>query len=359
MKKEIFSVVRSIVAFILTKLILAAMIIDASGLAVSVVKAVETCLYTIIPALFGFMVISSFLLKSGLYRIVFKPFYLLFSYVIKLNEEEFGIFLLSLFGGYPVGAKLLVESHKKNTEHILPFCYCPGPGFVIAVVGIGIFSNAKVGLAVYISNVLTCVLLAIILSAKNKKGFPYKPQKSETNQSLKCSRDVFISSVMSASSALFPVCAIVVTFGVLNHVLRFYGIERIFALLGEGFDIFFFAVMEISNASKLPPSLSFLPIIAALFSFGGLCIITQIPAITKQKIPLKRFFLWRIPAALMSALICKLIVINGLLTIDYTVPVITRATGVILPSQAQNPIASAALLIMSMILVKTAQEKRA
>jgi hypothetical protein len=334
-----------VIAVIFVTLILSALVFDAKNMTGAVVGAVETCLYTIIPALFGFMAVSAYLLKSGLYRILFKPLFLILRYIIKLSEEEFGIFLLSLFGGYPTGAKLLSDNAKPNGERtplLLAFCYCPSPGFVISVVGIGLFSNPRVGLAVYFSNLLACVLLAIFLNLRNKKS----PAKL-SGPPLQLSQDVFTSSVMTASSALFPVCAVIVAFGVIGGVLKFIGIEH--ELL--------FAILEISNTSDLAPDLSLLPLFAALFSFGGLCILSQVPALTKGRIPLKRFFLWRIPAGFLSAVICWLIVRFA----DFGEPpyVTVIASRVTMATEAGSPVASAALLIMAVILVKTAGEGKA
>lgn len=344
------------ITVLIAALILAALIFDAKNMTEAVRTSVETCLYIIIPALFGFMAVSSYLIKSGLYRIIFKPFFLLFCCIIKLDEEEFGIFLLSLFGGYPVGAKLLADNTELTDKYnILPFCYCPSPGFVVTVAGIGLFSSAKAGFLIYISNLLACVILAVLLTRKNKKssvkttyGFSPPVKLKQTDSPL---QDVFISSVMSASSSLFPVCAIIVTFGVIAQVFRFY-----FNVLGLSNPLnLFYAVLEISNASSLPPNRALLPLIAALFSFGGICIIMQIPALTKGKISLKNFYLCRIPAALMSAVLCRILL--PLFKINAAIPVTAGNTGFIKPTEAQNPIASSALLIMAVILLKTTQEK--
>jgi len=329
-------------AIALIILLLSALIFDAKDMTGTIIVSIETCLYTIIPALFGFMAISSYLLKSGLYRIIFKPLFLLLRPIIKLTEEEFGIFLLSLFGGYPVGAKLLADKPQTvghGNPTLLAFCYCPSPGFVISVAGIGLFSNPRAGLAVYLSNVLACVLLAFFLNLKN----PARRSSGAHNAPLQLTQETFTSSIISASSALFPVCAVIVAFGVIGGALSFIGIES----------TILFAFLEISNVSALTPNPALLPLIAALFSFGGLCIIMQIPALTKGKVPLRKFFLWRIPAAVMSALICRLL----LPFFDLTAYVTASTGGIIKPTQAGNPVASVCLLIMAVILVRTAGEE--
>jgi hypothetical protein len=332
---------KTIFAVIAIILILNALIFDTANQTQAIIKSIETCLYTIIPALFGFMAISSFLLKSGLYRIIFKPFFIIFRYVFKLNEEQFGIFLLSLFGGYPIGAKLIAENPEN--KKILPFCYCPSPGFVIAVVGIGFFSNPKIGFAVYLSNVIACMIIALFICRDKSHVYPIKKEPPQITQK------VFNSSILSASSALFPACATVTAFGVIGGVLEFYGVRN----------LYIHAVLQVTNISQLSPSLSLLPFIAALFSFGSVYIIMQIPALTGGKFSLKQFFLWRIPAAIISAIICRLFIILGFISHENAIPALAWDGNEYIPLDSGSPIASAALLIMAVILVKSAQEKEA
>jgi hypothetical protein len=338
---------KKIIAAVFIILLLFALVFDTKNMTDSIRSSVETCLYTIIPALFGFMAISSYLIKSGLFRILFKPVYLLLRHIIKLSEEEFGIFLLSLFGGYPIGAKLLADNTKMRTESapLLAFCYCPSPGFVISVVGLGLFSNPQAGLLVYFSNVLACVLIAIILNFKRKNI-----TTAHGNPPLRL--NAFTPAVLSASSALFPVCAVVVAFGLIKGALQFIGIQH---LLGEAASAYIFAALEITGTSSLAPNPALLPLIAALFSTGGLCILMQIPALFNDKIPLRGFFLWRIPAAILSALFCRLL----MPFIDFTAYISVSTGGVsALPTEAGSPIASVCLLIMAVILVRTVGEER-
>ena len=339
---------KKVIALLFIVFILSSFFLDAGGTAASVVRGIETCLYIIIPALFGFMAVSSYLIQSGLYRLLFKPLFLIFRLIIRLSEEEFGIFLLSLFGGYPVGAKLI--SDKPQYKNLLPYCYCPSPGFVISLAGLGIFANPRAGLAVYLSNFFTCVFIAVILNFKN----PVK--KSERNLRFNITQDVFTSSVISSARALFPVCVLIISFGVIIQTLKFYGIERILSLFGENAPAFFFSAVEITNAGGLPADLSLLPIYAALFSFGGLCITLQVPALLKNKALLKKFFLWRIPAALLSAGICRLLML--FFNLEQAVAASASPHGEIIPLEAGNPIASVTLFIMAVILIKSFREKQ-
>ena len=94
-------------------------------------------LYTVIPSLFPFMVISSWLSFNT------KPH---FGTVDKITMKLFGIpsglmpvFLISMLSGYPTGARIISSLYSKNSiskdtaEHMLSFCNNPGAVFIICL----------------------------------------------------------------------------------------------------------------------------------------------------------------------------------------------------------------------------------
>ena len=84
-------------------------IIFSEQASLTVVKSINTCLDVIIPSTFIFMVISSYILSNELYKVIFLPFLIVLKKILKLNERQLSVFLLSLIGGYPIGLKLLKE----------------------------------------------------------------------------------------------------------------------------------------------------------------------------------------------------------------------------------------------------------
>jgi hypothetical protein len=339
-KQNPIAVIKTILAIAAVLLGAGLLIADAGRMVNAAAGAVDICLHMIIPSLFAFMAISTFLINSGLYTVVLKPLYRLLRFVIKLDEECIGIFLLSIVGGYPTGAKLLKDKALRDhspamAEQMLPFCYCGGPMFLITVFGIQTFGDAHLGLAVYLSNVIAALILAVILSrriAQKTRATDIKTKKPPAK--LNVSLPVMVGAVTSAGRALFPVCAMIVAFSAVTEGLRFLGAEsRVL-----------FAFLEISNAANLPKSL---PLAAALSSFGGLCIILQVAALTatqtsQNKIRLRGFILARIPAAAVSALLC-------LAYQQIAHPVVSASVNVrLLPPG--NPLAALALFIMAGML---------
>ena len=76
------------------------------------------------------------------------------------NSEKSGkvlIFLFSLIGGYPTGAKLINEEYKrgflsrKNARIMQLFSANGGMGFIISAVGYGIYGSKKAGYLLFLS----------------------------------------------------------------------------------------------------------------------------------------------------------------------------------------------------------------
>ena len=106
----------------------AALIYYSDEVLESAVNSVRVCLVTIIPSLYAFMVISGFIISSGIYRYISRPFGAIARYIFRIPADFFSIFLLSSAAGYPVGAKLTSDlylsgsSDRETAERMLGFC---------------------------------------------------------------------------------------------------------------------------------------------------------------------------------------------------------------------------------------------
>lgn len=325
------------------------LIMDSEGMITAVQKTVIVCLDVIIPSLFAFMVFSQLLVASGAAEFLFYPFYKISRFWFKGGCREFAIFMLSLIGGYPVGVKLLKEqiAYNKNyteiAEKMLCFCYCGSPTFIIQIAGLSLLGSSKAGFMVYISNVLACLTLAVILNLFSKKG-PVTQNKSLTRAKISIS-DV-IGSINGTVKSLGVICGAILAFNVLLELADYSGILNM--LQEIGMDKIFRAALEISNLSLFRGSgYGMMPLFAAVTSLGGFCIILQTAALSEGKIKLKKFMLCRIPACLLSSVYCYL------LNVIFPISLETEAAALPVPVLSSiNPICSVCLIFMTFILLK-------
>ena len=133
---------------------------------------------------------------------------------------------------------------------------------------------------------------------------------------IKISAETLTQPALSSAKAIFQMCVMITAFGGLFRIAELTGmINKIseFTAYLTGTDIatsqtITSSFFEISNIVNLPSnSPELLPIISALLSFGGLCVLAQVIVISDGLINIRRFLNARLFAAIMSALICRLI----------------------------------------------------
>lgn len=277
-------------------LLAALIIIFPRETAESTVNSINVCINSIIPSMFAFMVISAYVLSSGLYRFIFRPVMPVMKHIIKADEETISVFLLSLFGGYPVGVNLLKEriAYNKNyheiAEYASMFCYCISPSFALIMIGNGIFGSTAAGAVIYASDILSCIIVGAVISRRH--DLYGKNADSSAKGSI-------TDAVNSASRALFTVCTIITAFNIaltcISCLLEMIGIVLPAEISGS---------LEISNLLKISsPDVRLIPLVSAISSFGGVCVLLQCAAIVKGAFPIKHFLIARIPCAGLSAAI--------------------------------------------------------
>ena len=113
-------------------------------------NGINLCLNVLVPSLFPFMAASSFIVKSGLAQKIGKPLSRITKALFGLSGSFAPVILLSMLGGYPVGAKGISELAKsgavsqREAEKAALFAVCAGPGFIINFVGTSLYNNKTV-----------------------------------------------------------------------------------------------------------------------------------------------------------------------------------------------------------------------
>lgn len=290
--------------------VIAAAFVLAQPAAVSagIAQSVGVCLEVIIPSLFAFTVISIYLQSSGAYSIALAPLTKPLSGIMRLDRELCAVFILANIGGYPVGARLISvlvregRLSQKDAGRLMCCCYGSGPSFVVAIAGIRIFGSAAAGGVLFAACFLSSLIIGIAVCRRGER-IKLAPKPRDFDFSAGC----FINSVTAGARVMFTVCVMIVAFSVVTAILDAAGavtaMSCIFSFAGCNSRSIFPAILEISRVSAIKPiSAPVMPLCGALLSFGGVCVILQVMAITAGTVPLKGFLISRIPAAGLSAL---------------------------------------------------------
>lgn len=224
----------------------------------------------IIPALFPFTVVSIFLVKSGGLFIISKTINPVTLKLFGLGGTQFAVIIISLLGGYPVGAKTINELKSTNqideytAKRLLKHCINPSPAFFINIVGINVLGSKTAGVILLLANGFACIILNIIT-------FKVKPAKQNLSQYKKAPLSAaFVESVTEGAKIIIGISAFVVLFSAVAAVAKNVITSKDFYYAICPFLEISFGINEVKNIGISPSLYAF------ILSFGGISTICQI-----------------------------------------------------------------------------------
>ena len=190
-------------------------------------KGILYCVNTRIPSLFIFMIFTSFIVNSGATQNLSKILNPVTKFLFYLPGCTAPIIILSLIGGYPVGArgaKSLYESKEINTEQLnrlMTFSVNAGPAFIIEIVGNILLKNYKLGCLIFIVQVVLSLSIGIIsgILARQKNLNFYFNENVGKNKKPNIS-DSLIKSCSDTSKSIIVMSALIVVFYTLIEILK-------------------------------------------------------------------------------------------------------------------------------------------
>ena len=279
----------------------------------AIAYSIVLCGKVLIPALFPFSVCVLFIMKSG----VTEKLDFLSPVTLKLfglSASCFTLFVLSMLGGYPIGAKLLDQavSSKKlsqsKAQKMLGFCINAGPAFIVAAVGNGIFGSKKLGYILLFSHILSSFIICIFYHFIGE-NFNFSKNLHIKNIS---PADNFVLSAGESASVTLNICSFVILFSVITaYIENFSQLFKPFKLL-----------LYLSEITLGVGKTNNIYLISFLLGFGGFCVWCQILSVGKSIKPnILSFAIFRI--------------IHGLLSVCITA-IILKITGFTMPTFSNN-----------------------
>jgi sporulation integral membrane protein YlbJ len=337
--------------FIIALCAIATIILYPTEFATGVKSGIKLLGESIIPALFPFMVLSSYIAESPATQLIFnllhKPSKKLF------NIPGIGLIapLTGMLGGYPVGAQAvsrLFEANliSKNEAHRL-ICWSvnPGPTFVITLLGRFLIGNSSAGYIMYASNLLSSLTIGLFLRFLGNEAEAIHFEKRQTENK----GGFFISAVASSCKAMISICGWVILFSAFSRGINSFIGDRTVSVL-------FRTVAEVTIGCTTAIQEGFsLPVICAITGFGGFAVIFQImPYLEACGLKLKYFICCRLVNAALSAFYCsKLIEL-----FPGAVSSSAYISSSYAPSLAHTPLASVFLLLTCILLIFEVDNKR-
>lgn len=331
-------------------------IMNVAEVSEAVSNAVMRCIDIIIPSLFAMMIVSGLLVKSGITGAVPKLIGRISEKLLGIEGFILPVFTFGMFAGYPVGAKVICSETesgrlgKKRAALLCGICYGAGPAFIFGCISDRLYSSRTAGLIILVSNTAANIIVTLLLVPMLKKTL----RRSNIRRKFCLSAEMATRSVLGAGHAMAEICMMTAAFSVFTVMLDNLGfisfagsaVSCIFRTDYDTARIIVRSMLDVTAASELPcGNYTLLPLISSLTSFGGLCVIMQISAITSGKISIKPLILIRLAASAVSFAVCRVIMPFMLKN-----EIVSAAAIKTELHQSRSPVPSVMLILMTFVI---------
>jgi len=254
-------------------------------------RGLAVCASVMIPSLFPFLILSDFVARTQVGRMLERPLGGIARHVYRCPPELAPAILMSWIGGYPAGARVLagmVERgaiSREDAGRAVTFCVNSGPAFLVAVVGAGVFRSPGWGCFLF-----GCQIAAGAVTGRLLCRRPVRVRGSGTGQYLSPAVG-FVQAVTSATRGMLSICAFVLVFSALCRVLEGAGLLGLLGgwlsdasggvLTPQGAVCLCSGFLEIGGgcalAQGLPPGQGAL-VLPFLLSFSSCSVVCQVAA---------------------------------------------------------------------------------
>lgn len=265
----------------------------------------------LIPSLFPFMFLSDFAVEYGISDRFGKILSPMTEKLFYLPGEAGVTVILSLIGGFPVGASginALLKQGKitqSQAQRMIYFCVNSGPAFMISVVGAELYDNVLLGVILLVAQIFSSVLIGILLGIVSKRKEPLQKTVSNTNNKKSEFAPSFIISCKNACRATVNLCALVVLFSTFSALL----INSLDFEKNSLFVLIIKSLLEVTDGcNSLSKSNVPIYLVSLAIGWSGLCVHFQIfSAAEGVNIPKIRFFISRLMNGVFSSAITFLL----------------------------------------------------
>ena len=279
-------------------------------------NGLQFCGEILIPSIFPFMVLSSFVVKSGLSGRMGRALSPITQTLFHLPGSTGATILIGMIGGYPSGArgvKALIERgeiSEKQGARMLCFAVGAGPAFVISAVGGGLLHSGRAGVLLFLSQITAALLIGILA------GLPYRKEKNVCQAPPKKAATsdfstALVYSTSDSAAGMLSMCAFVILFSALISILQESGAGEALTLLLTRCGVppaaaqsLLYILLEVTGGCSEAARAGASPaLISFALGWAGVCVHFQIAAsLHSFHFSRAKFTLFRLAHGLLAAL---------------------------------------------------------
>ena len=258
----------------------------------------------VLPSSFPFMIISDFYVSYGAPENI-RPLRRLFTSSFGFAPSDLAPFICGNVGGFPIGAKLISEKYemgmisKEDAERLIPLCNNPSCAFIVGGIGLGMYKDLKIGIALLLSVYLSTVICGIITKTKRKESVFAKNNIRQNYN--------FTLSVKNAGYSCIGIISFISIFSVMIGIIKKRLKSALLLYLFSAFSEVTNAVNLFSSDTIFPPVLS-LSMSAFSLGFGGVCVGMQSSVFTLPSgLSMRKYYPIKLLEGIISAAIFSIL----------------------------------------------------
>lgn len=264
----------SFLAVILLLIIMAIVLINPTPYILATSSGFLVWAKVVLPSLFFFFILTRLLSNLDKTFPVFSPLNKVFDKVFHTGSCGGYVFMMSILSGYPLGAKLTSEFYKegaltkRQATNLLTLASTSGPMFIIGSIGSVMFNDARFGILLFITHVLSALINAKIFCKKDDVKLPFNFTHSK-----KSLNEIMFDSIISVTMVGGYIALCFVSLELVFNLPFIQSLPPILTGILKG-------IVELTNGCLAVQNLGVdihlaFVILSALLSFGGLSIHLQ------------------------------------------------------------------------------------
>ena len=264
---------KRILSAVIASAIMLLLILDTQTAAAGAAEGIELCFKVVIPSLFPFFIVTTYLNASLLGMHI--PGLSSLSSILNIPSGGESLLLLGLIGGYPVGAQLIADAYrqgrleKRTGQILLGYCSNAGPAFIFGVAG-ALFSSLWPPLVLWTIHLLSAVVTGFLL-----------PRPVKSTMSFSTGRNV---SIVQALQKSISICASVCGWIVVFKIILAYFVLFAGGFLNSAYMLLLSGILELSNGcfqlGKISAESTRFILCSVFLAFGGVCVLLQTLSVT-------------------------------------------------------------------------------
>ena len=300
------------------------------------------CGNTLVPSLFPFLVISDYLVRSGLCNIIGEKLSSVTEKIFRLPGCSACVIIMSQIGGFPVGAKMISqlfenrELSQKQAVRMMYFCVNSGPAFLIGAIGSTMLSSNTAGIILFAVQTITSLLIGFVM-----RFFGKDSAEEIKNIRIITDSSSVTDSVASATRAMLGTCSWVLVFSSISRfLLRLTEFNSVFNLL--------YTMSEVTSGCAFACKRYPIFILSAILGWSGFAVHMQLmPYIKKIGMPIGDFLLSRVLSSIISLPVSWLL----FRTFPCEVQTLSALPGIIVKTGSISVPASVAILLLGIFTI--------